>query len=67
MGIPLTGTLADTPAKLAAESLPSSCLIMVGSVVRMVETNPAVVDRVDAMERFREKWELGRNLGRTLN
>ncbi|CAM4213007.1 uroporphyrinogen-III C-methyltransferase [Vreelandella rituensis] len=33
----LTGTLADMPEKLAAEPLPSPCLIVVGSVVSMVE------------------------------
>ncbi len=31
----LIGTLADMPARLAAEPLPSPCLILVGSVVRM--------------------------------
>ncbi|EPC02337.1 hypothetical protein L861_14975 [Litchfieldella anticariensis FP35 = DSM 16096] len=38
----LTGTLADMPAKLAERPLPSPCLIVVGSVVRMVEMSPAV-------------------------
>ncbi|MBB3230906.1 uroporphyrin-III C-methyltransferase/precorrin-2 dehydrogenase/sirohydrochlorin ferrochelatase/uroporphyrin-III C-methyltransferase [Halomonas stenophila] len=38
----LTGTLADMPDRLAAHPLPSPCLIVVGSVVRMVETSPAV-------------------------
>ncbi|MFG6176041.1 uroporphyrinogen-III C-methyltransferase [Halomonas sp. THAF12] len=37
----LTGTLADMPGKLADTPLPSPCLIVVGSVVRMVETSPA--------------------------
>lgn len=37
----LTGTLADMPAKLAERPLPSPCLIVVGSVVRMLETSPA--------------------------
>ncbi|WP_163559278.1 uroporphyrinogen-III C-methyltransferase [Halomonas sp. NO4] len=37
----LVGTLADMPDKLAAEPLPSPCLIVVGSVVRLVETSPA--------------------------
>ncbi len=37
----LVGTLADMPAKLAASPLPSPCLIVVGSVVRMVATSPA--------------------------
>jgi uroporphyrin-III C-methyltransferase len=37
----LIGTLADMPARLAAEPLPSPCLIVVGSVVRMVEASPA--------------------------
>lgn len=32
----LVGTLADMPARLAAEPLPSPCLIVVGSVVSMV-------------------------------
>ncbi|MFC3281988.1 uroporphyrinogen-III C-methyltransferase [Litchfieldella rifensis] len=36
----LTGTLADMPGKLAAQPLPSPCLIVVGSVVRMVESSP---------------------------
>nr|WP_244613419.1 uroporphyrinogen-III C-methyltransferase [Halomonas sp. EAR18] len=33
----LIGTLADMPQKLAENPLPSPCLIMVGSVVRMAE------------------------------
>ncbi|MBB3141889.1 uroporphyrinogen-III C-methyltransferase [Halomonas organivorans] len=37
----LAGTLADMPGKLADTPLPSPCLIVVGSVVRMVETSPA--------------------------
>ncbi|WP_052052334.1 uroporphyrinogen-III C-methyltransferase [Halomonas salina] len=37
----LTGTLADMPARLAETPLPSPCLIVVGSVVRMVEATPA--------------------------
>ena len=37
----LVGTLADMPGKLAASPLPSPCLIVVGSVVRMVATSPA--------------------------
>lgn len=37
----LVGTLADMPEKLAALPLSSPCLIVVGSVVRMVETSPA--------------------------
>lgn len=37
----LIGTLADMPARLAAEPLPSPCLIVVGSVVRMAKTTPA--------------------------
>lgn len=35
----LVGTLADMPARLAAEPLPSPCLIVVGSVVSMVRTS----------------------------
>ncbi|MDN3556567.1 uroporphyrinogen-III C-methyltransferase [Halomonas maura] len=38
----LTGTLADMPARLEVTPLPSPCLIVVGSVVSMVETSPAV-------------------------
>lgn len=41
----LVGTLADMPAKLAASPLPSPCLIVVGSVVRMTETTPAAGDK----------------------
>lgn len=37
----LIGTLADMPARLVERPLPSPCLIMVGGVVRMVETTPA--------------------------
>ncbi|MDI5919233.1 uroporphyrinogen-III C-methyltransferase [Halomonas sp. LR5S13] len=37
----LIGELADMPARLAAEPLPSPCLIVVGSVVRMVASTPA--------------------------
>ncbi|WP_148253668.1 uroporphyrinogen-III C-methyltransferase [Aidingimonas lacisalsi] len=37
----LVGTLADMPRKLAAQPLPSPCLIIVGSVVSMAETSPA--------------------------
>ncbi|MBZ0330758.1 uroporphyrinogen-III C-methyltransferase [Halomonas sp. ANAO-440] len=37
----LTGTLADMPAKLAAQPLPSPCLIVVGSVVSLVASSPA--------------------------
>ncbi|NDL71203.1 uroporphyrinogen-III C-methyltransferase [Vreelandella alkaliphila] len=37
----LVGTLADMPARLAAQPLPSPCLIMVGSVVSMVADSPA--------------------------
>lgn len=37
----LTGTLADMPETLAAHPLPSPCLIVVGSVVRLVATRPA--------------------------
>ncbi|WP_244516242.1 uroporphyrinogen-III C-methyltransferase [Halomonas daqiaonensis] len=37
----LIGNLADMPARLLAEPLPSPCLIVVGSVVRMVATTPA--------------------------
>lgn len=36
----LVGTLADMPGKLAESPLPSPCLIVVGSVVRMTETSP---------------------------
>ncbi|MCG6659315.1 uroporphyrinogen-III C-methyltransferase [Halomonas campisalis] len=39
----LVGTLADMPGKLAASPLPSPCLIVVGSVVRMVEQRPAAL------------------------
>ncbi len=39
----LTGTLADMPARLEAHPLPSPCLIVVGSVVRMAEATPAGV------------------------
>ncbi|GGY01085.1 hypothetical protein GCM10007160_31230 [Litchfieldella qijiaojingensis] len=42
----LIGTLADMPAKLAERPLPSPCLIVVGSVVRMVETSPAAVGAI---------------------
>lgn len=37
----LIGNLSDMPARLAADPLPSPCLIVVGSVVRMVATTPA--------------------------
>ncbi|WP_374956273.1 uroporphyrinogen-III C-methyltransferase [Halomonas ventosae] len=37
----LIGGLADMPERLAAEPLPSPCLIVVGSVVRMVASTPA--------------------------
>ncbi|MCL7941559.1 uroporphyrinogen-III C-methyltransferase [Halomonas sp. ATCH28] len=37
----LVGGLADMPARLAAQPLPSPCLIVVGSVVRMVASTPA--------------------------
>lgn len=37
----LVGTLADMPMRLAAQPLPSPCLIMVGSVVSMVAESPA--------------------------
>ena len=37
----LVGTLADMPERLAAQPLPSPCLIMVGSVVSMVAHSPA--------------------------
>ncbi|MCE9683677.1 uroporphyrinogen-III C-methyltransferase [Halomonas alkalisoli] len=36
----LTGTLADMPDRLAAQPLPSPCLIVVGSVVSMVAMSP---------------------------
>nr|WP_163500404.1 uroporphyrinogen-III C-methyltransferase [Halomonas socia] len=39
----LTGSLADMPQQLADQPLPSPCLIVVGSVVRMVATSPAAV------------------------
>lgn len=39
----LVGTLLDMPDKLAATPLPSPCLIVVGSVVRMVEQSPAAI------------------------
>ncbi|ATJ83645.1 uroporphyrinogen-III C-methyltransferase [Halomonas beimenensis] len=35
----LVGTLADMPARLEASPLPSPCLIIVGSVVRMAEAS----------------------------
>lgn len=38
----LVGTLSDMPARLAAEPLPSPCLIMVGSVVSMVADSSAI-------------------------
>ncbi|PAU74518.1 uroporphyrinogen-III C-methyltransferase [Halomonas salipaludis] len=41
----LIGSLADMPAQLADQPLPSPCLIVVGSVVRMVGTSPAVGSR----------------------
>ncbi|MBB3189699.1 uroporphyrinogen-III C-methyltransferase [Halomonas cerina] len=44
----LTGTLADMPEQLAAHPLPSPCLIVVGSVVRMVATSPAADIYTDA-------------------
>ncbi|MDT8894371.1 uroporphyrinogen-III C-methyltransferase [Halomonas sp. I1] len=37
----LVGTLADMPERLAANPLPSPCLIIVGSVVRLAETHAA--------------------------
>ncbi|WP_442908573.1 uroporphyrinogen-III C-methyltransferase [Halomonas sp. S3-1-8] len=48
----LLGTLESMPAKLAANPLPSPCLIVVGSVVRMVEQSPAahsagIVETID--------------------
>ncbi|MFC4207277.1 uroporphyrinogen-III C-methyltransferase [Vreelandella malpeensis] len=48
----LLGTLESMPAMLAAHPLPSPCLIVVGSVVRMVERSPAahsagIVETVD--------------------
>ncbi|SDO18528.1 uroporphyrin-III C-methyltransferase / precorrin-2 dehydrogenase / sirohydrochlorin ferrochelatase [Halomonas shengliensis] len=45
----LTGTLADMPAQLAEKPLPSPCLIVVGSVVHMAATSPAV-QRVAAID-----------------
>ncbi|MGO2241046.1 MAG: uroporphyrinogen-III C-methyltransferase, partial [Halomonas sp.] len=42
----LIGTLADMPAKLAAQPLPSPCLIVVGSVVQRVTTSPVNVAAV---------------------
>lgn len=39
----LVGTLADMPERLAAQPLPSPCLIMVGSVVSMVAHSPAAM------------------------
>ncbi|MDX1464137.1 MAG: uroporphyrinogen-III C-methyltransferase [Halomonas sp.] len=46
----LTGTLADMPAYLEANPLPSPCLIVVGSVVRMVETSPAAMTPTEASQ-----------------
>ena len=46
----LTGTLADMPARLEANPLPSPCLIVVGSVVRMVETSPAAMAPTEASQ-----------------
>jgi len=37
----LIGSLADMPARLAAEPLPSPCLVVVGSVVKRVARTPA--------------------------
>ncbi|SDO11795.1 uroporphyrinogen-III C-methyltransferase [Vreelandella arcis] len=37
----LVGSLVDMPQRLAAEPLPSPCVIMVGSVVQRVATSPA--------------------------
>jgi uroporphyrin-III C-methyltransferase/precorrin-2 dehydrogenase/sirohydrochlorin ferrochelatase/uroporphyrin-III C-methyltransferase len=37
----LVGSLADMPGRLAAEPLPSPCVIVVGSVVKRVEASPA--------------------------
>ncbi|OBX33845.1 siroheme synthase [Halomonas elongata] len=48
----LVGTLADMPERLAAHPLPSPCLIIVGSVVRLAEArrlvDTAEVHREDA-------------------
>ncbi|WP_355661780.1 uroporphyrinogen-III C-methyltransferase [Halomonas salifodinae] len=38
----LIGTLGDMPARLAAEPLPSPCLILVGSVVRMAASRASL-------------------------
>lgn len=38
----LTSTLAEMPARLAAEPLPSPCLILVGSVVRMAASRASL-------------------------
>jgi len=46
----LTGTLADMPAHLEANPLPSPCLIVVGSVVSMVETSPAAMAPTEASQ-----------------
>ena len=42
----LVGTLADMPERLAAQPLPSPCLIMVGSVVSMVAHSPAATGAI---------------------
>ncbi|MGM0855746.1 MAG: uroporphyrinogen-III C-methyltransferase [Pseudomonadota bacterium] len=39
----LVGSLADMPGRLAAEPLPSPCVIVVGSVVKRVAASPANV------------------------
>lgn len=39
----LVGSLADMPGRLAAEPLPSPCVIVVGSVVKRVPASPANV------------------------
>ncbi|SNY99031.1 uroporphyrinogen-III C-methyltransferase [Halomonas sp. hl-4] len=40
----LVGTLADMPSMLAAQPLPSPCVIVVGSVVTRVATSPAALE-----------------------
>lgn len=44
----LVGTLADMPRTLAANPMPSPCLIVVGSVVEMI---PSTADRLLSLER----------------